>query len=325
MRRQKYHFILLLGVFASCQKTDPNFAGSGVFEAQEIIVSALGTGQILEFQIEEGTSVEADIAVGRLDCDDLALQKSQVEASKAALKLRRVEARPETAVLRKQIATQRDQITTLQTQSDVVKKERDRMKKLVDQDAAPSKQLDDTQGQLDVMQRQIATAQSQLNVLEEQIRSSEQSTSMKNRSIMSEDDPLQSQIARIENQIDNCTIVNPISGTVIAKYAEPFEFIAVGKPLYKVADLSEMTLRAYISGDQLTQMQIGQKVNVKVDDTNDGLKTYDGVVSWIAEKAEFTPKTIQTKDERANLVYAIKVRVKNDGFLRIGMYGELEL
>jgi len=324
MLRPEYGlFALLIPLFA-CQNENTDFAGSGVFEAHEIIVSAEGNGLILEFRIEEGNSVLADSIVGHLDCKDLVLQKSQVEASREALKLKRVESNPETAIIQKQLQTQQNQIGALEVQYAVLIKDRDRIQKLVAQDAAPTKQLDDLQGNVDVMEKQISGARAQLAVLQQQIQSAERSASLKNRSIMSEDDPLQSQIARIENLIDNCTIVNPINGTVIAKYVEPFEFITAGKPLYKVADLGEMTLRAYLSGDQLTGIKLGDTVTVRVDAGSGEFRAYDAVISWIAGEAEFTPKTIQTKDERANLVYAVKVSVKNDGYLRIGMYGELD-
>jgi len=324
MLRFEYLLYALLLTLLACKQENVRFAGSGVFEAREIIVSAEGSGQLIEFHVSEGISVMADSVVGKLDCEDLVLQKSQVLASKEALKLKRVEATPETAVIQKQIRTQQDQIGALQIQYAVLVKDRDRVKKLVSQEAAPAKQLDDVQGSVDVMDKQIAAAHAQLEVLQQQIRSSENAASIKNRSIMSEDDPLQSQIARIENQISNCAVVNPINGTVIAKYVEPFEFVTVGKPLYKVADLREMTLRAYLSGDQLTAVKLGDAVTVRVDDGKDEFRAYDGVITWIADEAEFTPKTIQTKDERANLVYAVKVSVKNDGYLRLGMYGELD-
>jgi HlyD family secretion protein len=142
---------------------------------------------------------------------------------------------------------------------------------------------------------------------------------------MSEEAPLDAQIDRIENQVANCMVINPLDGIVIASYVEQFETVTLSKPLYKIADLDEMTLRAYLTGDQLTNVRLGRQVRVMVDAGDNPDKAYDGIVSWISEKAEFTPKTIQTKNERANLVYAVKVKVKNDGYLRIGMYGEVDL
>jgi HlyD family secretion protein len=255
----------------------------------------------------------------------MTLQKTQVEASKESLKSKRLDAGPEIDVLSKQLATQEAQIAALQTQFAVLAKEKDRISALVNKEAAPTKQLDDIQGQIDVLQKQITTAQTQINVLREQMRAAERTTATRNRGIMSEESPLEAQIDRIENLIENCTIINPLRGVVIAKYAEQYETVTLSKPLYKVADLNEMTLRAYLTGDQLTLVKLGQQVKVMVDAGNKEYKAYDGSVSWIAEKAEFTPKTIQTKNERANLVYAVKVTVRNDGYLRIGMYGEIDL
>jgi HlyD family secretion protein len=323
-----YHHLFLaflaMLVIPACGGKHSPFEASGVFEAREIVVSALNNGQILELDLDEGASLTADQVVGHLDCEDLELQKRQIASSKDALSLKQVEARPETSVIQQQIITQQSQIAALQTQYDVLAKERDRLKPLVAEQAVPAKQLDDILGQMDVLNKQINSAREQVGVFEVQIKSSQRTASMRNRSIMSEDDPLQSQIDRVDNLIQNCTIVNPISGTVIAKYAEPFEFITTGKAIYKIADLSAMTLRAYLTGDQLATISLGQQVRVQVDDGKGAFKGYSGTISWISEKAEFTPKTIQTKNERANLVYAVKVNVKNDGYLRIGMYGELD-
>ncbi len=324
MRIKHFYLAAVVITAFACGDNHETFEGSGVFEAHEVVVSAEVGGQMTDFQIDEGTPVQADQVVGHVDCQDLSLQKSQVEATKAALQLKQVEAFPETSVLEKQITTQEAQITILKTQADVVVTERDRVKKLVAQESAPSKQLDDIQGELDVLQKKIAAAETQLGVLQQQIRSAQQSSKMHNRSIMSEEGPLASQITRLDSQIEKCIVINPITGRVIAKYVEAHEFVTPGKPLYKVADLDHMILRAYLSGDQLTSVQLGQAVKVMVDDGKKNYKAYDGTISWIADKAEFTPKTIQTKDERANLVYAVKVDVKNDGFLRIGMYGELD-
>ncbi|HLF64134.1 MAG TPA: HlyD family efflux transporter periplasmic adaptor subunit [Saprospiraceae bacterium] len=316
--------ITFLFTVSACQKEDANFDASGVFEAREVVVSSQTAGQIIDWQIDEGVAVTADQVVGNIDCDDLALLKAQIEASKEALKLKRLDATPEIRVLEKQIASQEAQILALQTQYAVLAKERDRLSTLIKQEAAPTKQLDDVQGQMDVLQKQIATAQSQVSVLKEQIRSSEHLTEDRNRGIMSENSPLQSQINRIENQITHCKVINPIDGIVIAKYAEEYEVVGIAKPLYKVADLSEMILRAYVTGDQLASVKLSQQVKVLVDNGQTDQRTYDGTISWISEKAEFTPKTIQTKNERANLVYAVKVTVKSDGYLRIGMYGEID-
>ena len=186
------------------------------------------------------------------------------------------------------------------------------------QDAATGKQVDDINSQIEVARKQIAVTQQQMAVQRNSI-------STQNRSVMSEAAPLEKKVAQLNEQIQKSNIVNPISGTVITKYAQQGEFATTGKALYKIAGLSEMTLRAYITGAQLPQVKLDQNVKVLVDNGAKKYKEFDGTVSWISDKAEFTPKTIQTKDERANLVYAIKIKVKNDGYLKIGMYGEVEL
>jgi HlyD family secretion protein len=197
-----------------------------------------------------------------------------------------------------------------------LQKEKARTENLIKADAATTKQLDDISNQIDMLNRQIA-------VTEQQIKVQLNNTSTQNRSILSEQPALEKRAAQIADQLERSTVINPISGTVLTKYAEAGEVTAPGKALYKIANLSEIKLRAYITGDQLSQLKLQQAVTVQVDDGAKAFKTYKGTVSWISSKAEFTPKTIQTKDERANLVYAIKINVPNDGTLKIGMYGEV--
>jgi HlyD family secretion protein len=163
-----------------------------------------------------------------------------------------------------------------------------------------------------------------MKVTQQQINVQKSNVATQNRSILSEGKPLTKNIALLEEQLSKSRIVNPANGTVLTKYAEPGEITSAGKALYKIADLSVITLRAYISGTQLSQVKLGQQVNVLVDDGKDKYKELSGTITWVSDKAEFTPKTIQTKDERANLVYAIKIKVKNDGYLKIGMYGEVK-
>lgn len=312
-------------LWSSCQNQKIKFDASGVFEAREVIVSAQSNGQLVDLNLEEGQDLMADVLVGKIDCEDLVLQKAQVEASIEALKLKRGDATPEVAVVRQQVAGQKAQIATLLTQYNVMVKERDRIKKLVDQDAAPVKQLDDLQGQVDILAKQREAAESQIDILNQQMDAQKDLVANKNRAVMSEEKPLLSSIARMENQLENCAILNPINGRVLVKYVEQYEYVSIGKPLYKIADLKDMVLRAYVSGDQLSLMQLGQEVTVLVDKNTKEYQSYKGKISWISDKSEFTPKTIQTKNERANLVYAIKIAVKNDGFIRGGMYGEVQI
>jgi HlyD family secretion protein len=185
--------------------------------------------------------------------------------------------------------------------------------------------LDDISGQIDVLKKQIEAAKSQVNVLERQISAQNSIVNIQNRGILSEKKPLEKRAKQLDDQIARTRITNPMQGTVLTKYAEQGEITTIGKAIYKLADMSKMTLRAYIQGSQLGQFKINQKVKIRIDDGKDKYRNMEGTVTWISEKAEFTPKTIQTKDERANLVYAIKISVPNDGYLKIGMYGEVIL
>lgn len=325
MISKKNSFLFLLILNFGCKNNDVVYDASGIFEAEEVIVSAEANGQLVEFTLEEGAKVDANQLVGKIDCSDVLLQKAQVEASIAALELKRGDAAPEISIVRQQVETQNAQIETLETQLKVVTKERDRIKDLVTQEAAPSKQLDDLQGQVDILMKQIEVAKKQIMVLNQQMQAQKEIVAIKNRGIMSEQKPLLTNVERIENQLENCEVNNPLEGTVLAQYVERYEFVNMGKPLYKIADLNSMILRAYVTSDQLAALQLGQDVTVLVDKNSDEYKSYPGRISWIADEAEFTPKTIQTKNERANLVYAIKVAVQNDGFIRVGMYGEIQI
>ncbi len=231
--------------------------------------------------------------------------------------------RRQIGVFKQQIQAANAQVATLETQFDVLKKEQARVENLLKEDAATQKQMDDINGQVQVLRKQISAAETQRSVLNAQIAAARQSVSIQNKGISSEVEPMSKQIALIDDQIGKGKVINPIKGTLLAKYAEQGEFTSIGKPLYKVADLTQIILRAYITGDQLGQIKLGQQVSVFVDDKVDAKKKYTGVITWVSEQAEFTPKTIQTKNERANMVYAIKVSVPNDGYLKIGMYGEV--
>ncbi|QEC68802.1 HlyD family efflux transporter periplasmic adaptor subunit [Panacibacter ginsenosidivorans] len=294
----------------SCNSEENNHDASGNFESDEVIVSSEQNGQLLSFTVQEGDSLSKGQVVGFIDSTNLVLQKQQVQATIQSLAEKTADVQPQVKLLNDQLAVQ-------QSQLDHLINERDRYERLVKAEAATQKQLDD-------MNAQVDQAQKQMLVTEQQIKVQLNNTGTQNRSIMSESDPLRKQVAQINQQLSKANIVNPINGTVLAKYAEAGEITATGKALYKIADLSYLNLRAYITGVQLPQVKLGQQVKVMIDDSNGKYKTYDGTIIWISGKAEFTPKTIQTKDERANLVYAIKIKVKNDGYLKIGMYGEVK-
>ncbi len=328
MKNRSTKQILLIGlvtsIFLSCKSNDMESDASGVFEATEVVISSESAGKILQLAIEEGATLKAGQAVGNIDCQNLGLQKAQVEASIEALGQKQNDASPQTQILREQLITQQNQVATQKEQMRILEKEHVRLTNLVKAEAVPAKQLDDLEGQIDILKKQIITTESQAAVLRQQIKSQEQQVSIQNRGIMSERKPLQERVAQVEDQLKRCTIVNPFEGTVLVKYAEANEITAPGKALYKIADLSSLTLRAYITGEQLGKVKLNQTVKVLIDNGKEQFKEISGTIASISSKAEFTPKTIQTKDERSNLVYATKIKVKNDGFLKIGMYGEVK-
>lgn len=310
-------------VLSSCEKKTEKFDASGTFEATEIIISAEATGKILELKIQEGAHLSKGEVIGAIDPLSIELQKEQVEASMVALTEKSNDPTPQINVLNEQIVTQRNQIAVQKQQLAVLQKEQKRVENLVKADAVPSKQLDDVNGQIDVLKKQIEATESSIAVFQKQIEAQKAVVSIQNRGILSEKKPLEKRVKQLDDQISRTRITNPIEGTVLSKYAEPNEITAMGKALYKIADLSELTLKAYITGSQLPNVKINQTVKVMID-SDKGYKEMTGVVTWISDKAEFTPKTIQTKEERANLVYAIKIKVKNDGTLKIGMFGEVD-
>lgn len=302
--------VSLIVALISCGGNKIHFDASGTFEADEVIVSSEMNGKILSLDIEEGDTLTKDKMVGSTDAGNIVLQKEQMQASIEALVQKKSDINPQVKLLHQQLQVQESQLVTM-------KQERTRTENLIKQDAATGKQLDDINAQIDVLQKQMAVTQQQIIVQRSNI-------STQNRAVMSEEKPLEKRVAQLNEQLQKANIINPINGTVITKYAEAGEVASAGKALYKIADLSTIYLRAYITGSQLSQIKLGQQVKVLIDDLDDKYKEYPGTIKWISGKAEFTPKTIQTKEERANLVYAIKVKVKNDGYLKIGMYGEVK-
>ena len=274
---------------------EKTFDASGSFEAEETIISSQTAGIIKQFMIEEGQVLEAGQLVGYVDSVQLYLQKRQLEAQITALTGRKPNISLQLAALNEQLKT--------------AQREQARVGNLVKADAATPKQLDDATAQVEVIKAQIQAQKSTLNI--------------STQGISNDATPMEVQIAQLNDQLEKSIIINPLTGTVLIKYAEQNEMTAPGKPLYKIADLSKIILRVYISGNQLSQVKLGQKVTVHTDNGEGGFDQTEGTISWINDKAEFTPKTIQTKDERANMVYAIKVDVPNDGKFKIGMYGEI--
>lgn len=288
--------LFISALVAACGNGDSDFDATGTFEADEIIVSSEVSGTIEQLDIEEGSNVEAGQLLGWIDTTQLYLKKKQLLAQIDAI----LSKRP-------QIATQ---LASYKVQLETAERELRRVENLSKAGAATQKQVDDARAQVAVIQRQMEAHRSSLDI--------------SSQGLISETLPLSAQVEQVEDQLRRARIVNPIKGTVLDQYTEQHELVTPGKPLYKVADLSNLDLRAYISGNQLPQTKLNQDVTVLVDDGAGGYKEYPGTITWISPKAEFTPKTIQTKEERADLVYATKVRVKNDGYLKVGMYGEVK-
>lgn len=310
-------------LMASCGNGNGKSDASGTFEADEVIVSAEATGKILQLNVEEGAALAKDMVIGKIDPTAIELQKEQAASSVEALGQKTNDASPQVSVLESQIVLQNRQVAVDEEQLRVLQKEQQRFQKLVAADAVPAKQLDDINGQVNVLEEKIKAGKTQLSVLQSQVNAQRRQVAIQNRGILSEKDPMEKKVAIIEDQLNRTSIKNPLAGTVLTKYAQANEFTSTGKALYKIADLSVLKLRAYITGNQLAQVKLNQPVKVKVDDGKGGYREFSGTISWISDKAEFTPKTIQTKEERANLVYAVKINVKNDGYLKIGMYGEV--
>lgn len=320
----KYILLLFLMTVMACSKSVATYDASGTFEAEEIMVTAKATGTILKLEVDEGQQLALHEKVGEIDPKNIELQKEQVIASIDALEQKTGSAVPQIQVLQTQISAQSANVSVLQEQLRNAVRERDRTANLVARDAATRKQLDDANGQILVIQKQISAARTQLSTLQQQISAAKENVSIQNRAILSERKPTQKKVEQVDEQLKNNTIESPIAGVVLTKYMNEGEFAMTGKPVFKMADLDLMILKIFITGDQLAQVKTGQQVKVFIDMSEGKTKELPGTVYWISPKAEFTPKTIQTKNERANLVYAAKVHVKNDGLLKIGMYGDVK-
>lgn len=305
-------FYLLIGaaVFVGCSSKDNDYDASGVFETTEVIVSAKGQGEIMSLNVEEGQNVKAGDQLGYIDMTQLDLKKQQLAASKAQVQANRSAIDSHILDLSKQVASSKQQIANQQ-------RELHRYQGLLKDGAATQKQVDDIKYQISVLQKQLAATQ-------EQIDSSNRSFREQGAGLEAQSTGVDAQSAQVDDQINNSKIISPVSGVVLSKYAEQGEYAVPGRALFKVSNITDMKLRAYITADQLTTVRLGQKVTVYADQDKKNRKAYKGVVTWISDKAEFTPKTIQTRDERANLVYAVKISVKNDGLIKRGMYGDVK-
>jgi HlyD family secretion protein len=294
IRMKNYTYLLGLTIIAthlfSCENDNGKADGYGNFEATEITISAENNGKLMQFAVHEGDVLQKEQFIGYIDTIPLALKRAQLEVSKAVISSK------SKGVL--------SQINVLNAKLKTANTNKTRTENLIKDNAGTQKQLDDVTGEMHVIKSQI------------------RSVEIQNAPVVNELKSVDVQLKQINDQIQKSKIINPLNGTVLTKYAEPNEITAFGKPLYKIADLNTMQLRVYISETQLAAIKIGQEVTIKID-AEDTMKSYKGVISWIASEAEFTPKIIQTKEERVALVYAAKMDVTNDGSLKIGMPAEL--
>jgi len=287
---KKILFLSIIVLFFACDRIERSDA-YGNFEVIDITVSSEANGKILQLEIEEGDLLQKGQLIGQIDTIALYLKKKTLKMQKLAIKTR-------IANLESQVRVQQQQLENFETDND-------RFEKMYKDGAATQKQLDDINGRIDLVNEQINSIQVQ------------------KVGILAEMETVETQVDQLDDQLKKCSITNPVTGTVLSKYANTGELAGIGKPLYKIADMSQLDLKVYISGDQLPHVKIGQEVQVLIDDTRTTNRELKGKITWISHQAEFTPKTIQTKEERVNLVYAAKVRVLNDGSLKIGMPGEV--
>ena len=291
-----YLSILTLFFFSSCKEKEKEYDATGTFEATETTVFAEQSGALLTFSVNEGDNIEANMEVGLIDTTQTWLKIQQLHATKEVYRSQKPD-------MERQIAATRQQLVK-------ARQDEQRYRELVADGAAPSKMLDDASSQVKVLQRQLDAQISSL--------------STSSRALDKQTAAADVQVSQLRDQLRKCHIITPTKGTVLEKYVERGEFVSIGKPLFKMADTENMYMRAYVTSAQLQNIKIGQQVKVFADYGNNQRKEYQGTISWISSRSEFTPKTILTDDERADLVYAIKVAIKNDGFVKIGMYGQVK-
>ena len=297
MKYPIYLLVFFATLLFGCGNDESATDATGVFESTEIIVSSEAIGKILALDVSEGDKVSKGQVIGLIDSTQLHFSRLQLEASKVTV----ASGKPDIEA----------QIEATEREIEKQEREKERIERLLEGDVATQKQLDDIE--------------SAILVLKARLRSQKSSLSNSANSVDAQGKALDVQIAQLDDQIDKCRIKAPIDGTVLVKYAEPGEVTAMGKALFKVADMEHMNLKAYVTADQLVRLKVGQQVEVLAEFGESELRPYEGTITWISSKSEFTPKTIQTQDERANLVYAVKIAVPNDGYLKIGMYGGFRL
>ncbi len=293
--RCKITFFLVLILSFSCSNSSKKTDAYGLFEADEIIVSAEGNGKIIDLDLEEGQSLVAGQHIGLIDTLQLYLQKQQLNAQIEGTSV--------------QMADIPKQVRALQEKLTGMMNEKKRLQSLIQSKAATNKQMDDLNTEIQVTRSQLDATRSNLSV--------------QNESVLSQIDAMRYQVMALEDAIQKSLITSPIKGVVLKKYINKFEFISTGRPIFKIADVSKMTLKVYVTEDQLSDLKLGDTCKVRIDKKKGKLKTYQGCITWISDESEFTPKMIQTKNERVNLVYAVKISVKNDGGIKVGMPGDV--
>ena len=297
MRTDNYILAVAALMLAACGNNEKEYDATGTFETTETTVFAEQSGTLMSFSVNEGDETDASVEVGLIDTTQIWLKIQQLDATKKVYNSQKPD-------MEAQIATTQQQLLKAQ-------QEEQRYKELVTDGAAPSKMLDDASSNVKVLQKQLAAQQSAL--------------ATSTRSLDKQSDMVDVQVRQLRDQLRKCHLVTPAKGTVLEKYVERGEFVAAGKPLFKIGDTQNMFMRAYVTSVQLQHIKLGQKVKVFADYGDGQKKEYDGTVTWISSRSEFTPKTILTDDERADLVYAVKIAIKNDGYVKIGMYGKVKI
>ncbi|MBR6284375.1 MAG: HlyD family efflux transporter periplasmic adaptor subunit [Muribaculaceae bacterium] len=311
-------------IATACSKKEKEYDATGTFEATEVTVSAKATGELQTFHVVEGqTLLQGDLA-GNIDVTQLRLKKEelataarQMQANQQQLSANRRATDSKKTDLEKQVAVIKQQIAN-------AKRERQRFTELVNDGAVARKQLDDINYQISVLEKQLTATADQLSATNKSLAQQSAGIDAQISGIDAQKEGISVQSAQLDDQIANASIKSPITGTVLEKYVEQGEFVTAGKPLFKIGDTKNMFIRAYVTSQQLQNIKVGQTVKVFADYGNGKKKEYDGTVAWISNRSEFTPKTILTDDERADLVYAVKISFVNDGFVKIGMYGEVK-
>ena len=324
-KAQLFFLASMVLVVTACGKKEKEYDATGTFEATEVTVSAKSSGELQLFDVTEGGQVENGSVVGRIDAFQLKLKKEQLETTRGQLSAnKRQLASSKNSNDSRQLDLEK-QLSSIKQQIANAERERQRFSELVKDGAVPRKQLDDINYQIKVLEKQLEATSDQIRSNNASLKDQSTGIDAQMDGIDAQAAGLEAQIRQIDDQIASTEVVAPYTGTVLEKYVERGEFVTTGKPLFKMADTQNMFLRAYVTSAQLQKIKVGQQVKVFADYGDGQMKEYAGTISWISSRSEFTPKTILTDDERADLVYAVKVAIKNDGFVKIGMYGRLKI